>query len=108
MTGGLPVYDLLGERMRLSFHSERSGDVAIVLQPYCFLWGSKSDTGTSHGTPHPYDTHVPLVVYCSGVIKGVRAEPITPLATAAILSRALRVPPPASARRTHAVMAHPP
>jgi hypothetical protein len=68
-----------------------------VLAPYCMLASYTKDTGTTHGTPHPYDTHVPLLVFGPGVKPGVREERVTPQAAAAILARALGVPPPAKA-----------
>jgi hypothetical protein len=92
---GLPAGDAIGKRLRRSFHPERSGDVAFILRPYFFLWDSK--TGTSHGTPYPYDTHVPLVVFGPGIKPAWHDEPISPQATAALLTRLLRLPPPASA-----------
>jgi hypothetical protein len=54
-------------------------------------------TGTTHGTPHPYDTHVPLLVYGPGVRAGVRQEAMTPQAVAAILAHGLGVSAPARA-----------
>ncbi len=92
---GLPESDTLGVQVRRSFFPERSGDVEAVLKPY-YLCTSKL-TGTHHGTPHPYDTHVPLLVYGPGVAPGVRSEPVTPQAIAAILSKALDVPSPEGA-----------
>jgi len=80
----------------LSFYPERSGDVRIVEKPYHLL--TTRLTGTNHGTPHSYDTHVPLLVYGSGVRPSVRRETVTPLSIAAILAHALGVhPPPKSA-----------
>jgi len=52
---------------------------------------------TTHGSPHAYDTHVPLLVYGPGIRPGVRTERVTPQATAAILARGLGVAPPAGA-----------
>ncbi|MBL8822231.1 MAG: alkaline phosphatase family protein [Planctomycetia bacterium] len=65
-----------GEPIRLCFHAERSGDVFPVLQPYWFL--STYKTGTTHGSPHEYDTHVPLLFYGSKVNAGVSRERVSP------------------------------
>ena len=89
------THDPLEEKIRRSFFPERSGDVAFVLQPYHLLYGLQ---GTNHGTPHPYDTHVPLVVYGPGVKAGVYEDLITPQATASILTQALGIPGPAGAK----------
>ena len=78
-------------------HPERSGDVGFVLKPY-YVLHTKDATGTNHGTPHPYDTHVPLVVYGPGVKAGVYEDLITPQATASILTQTLGIPAPAGAK----------
>jgi predicted AlkP superfamily pyrophosphatase or phosphodiesterase len=88
--------DALGESVRQSFHPERSGDVMILLKPY-YLGTPAWVGGTDHGTPHPYDTHVPLLVYGPGVRPGTREERVSALAVAAILARALGVPAPEKA-----------
>jgi hypothetical protein len=88
--------DAIGRSVWQSFHPERSGDVLPVLQPY-YIPGEPWLTGTTHGTPHPYDTHVPLLVYGPEVRAGVRQEAVTPQAVAAILAHGLRVATPAQA-----------
>ena len=95
LSGSLPEVDAIGQRVRRSFHPERSGDVTIVLQPYWL--SSRYPTGTTHGTPHSYDTYVPLLVYGPGVWSGVRKDPVTPEAIAAIFARVLGIRPPVTA-----------
>jgi predicted AlkP superfamily pyrophosphatase or phosphodiesterase len=82
-------------RVRRSFHPDRNGDVLFVSKPYYLITPYK--TGTTHGTPHAYDTHVPLLVFGLGIKKQTRGDAVTPLATAAILAKALEIPPPANA-----------
>jgi hypothetical protein len=86
--------DRVAGLVRRSFYPARSGDVAIVNRPYWVMWAAP---GTTHGTPHPYDTHVPLVVLGPGVRPGVREGRVTPQAAATILAHALGVRPPAAA-----------
>lgn len=62
--------DELGERMRRSFHAERSPDVIAVIQPF-WLTGTVS---ASHGTPYDYDSHVPQLWFGAGVTPGVKTE----------------------------------
>lgn len=94
--GGFPESDLMGRRVKRSYHPDRCGDVYLVLNPFDLL--SKSGgSGTTHGSPHAYDTHVPLMVYGAGIPGGVRDEAVTPQATAAIFARILGTPPPADA-----------
>jgi hypothetical protein len=88
--------DEMGQRVRRSFHPERSGDVLFVPKPYSLITPYLT-TGTTHGTPHPYDTHVPLLVYGGSVQPGVHREPSVPLAAASILARAIGIAPPEKA-----------
>ncbi len=97
-----PSADPIGRKVHKSFHPDASGDVLVVLRPYHIfsppITSPKAAAyRTTHGSPHPYDTHVPLVVMGPGVVPGMRSEPVTPQATAAILARALGVPLPAGA-----------
>ena len=49
--------DDIGRAISLGFYGPRSGDLIVLQEPY-YLFDA---TGTSHGTPYNYDTHVPLV-----------------------------------------------
>jgi len=49
------------------YNQKRSGDVLIVLKPGVI---SYSRTGSTHGSPQIYDTHVPLLFYGKGIQKG--------------------------------------
>ena len=84
-----------GRAVQRSFHVGRSGDVMIVTKPYYLL--ASALAGTTHGAPHEYDTHVPLVVYGPGVKAGVRKERVTSEAAAVILAAGLGIKPPAKA-----------
>jgi hypothetical protein len=95
LSGELPKDDAVGRMIQASFHPDRVGDVFVSLKPYC-LWDRYS-SGTSHGTLHPYDTHVPLIVYGARVKPGERKERSSPLAAAAILAAGLKIDPPAQA-----------
>jgi Type I phosphodiesterase / nucleotide pyrophosphatase len=87
--------DEIGKRVRKSFMADRSGDVLVVPKIYHLLTSVK--TGTTHGTPHPYDTHVPLITFGPGIKGGKRTDAVTPQAIAAILARAIGMAPPAKA-----------
>ena len=56
------------------YNQKRSGDILMVLKPGTI---SYSITGSTHGSPQIYDTHVPLLFYGKGIRKGsttVRTE----------------------------------
>jgi predicted AlkP superfamily pyrophosphatase or phosphodiesterase len=76
-----------GEQIRLCFHPEKSGDVFPVLKPYWFL--GKYKTGTTHGTPHSYDTHVPLIFLGGRVNPGISQERVSPQLAAVGLAATL-------------------
>ncbi len=50
--------DRIGSRVLRGFNAQRSGDLEIILEPY---W-MRQTTGTTHGTPYSYDTHIPLIL----------------------------------------------
>jgi hypothetical protein len=90
-------YDTIGRRMKKSYHPDRSGDVGIVLKPYYLEYDKEYLTGTTHGSPHAYDTHVPLLVFGTNVKPGVRKEEVPPALIAAIFAKALGIAPPKAA-----------
>jgi predicted AlkP superfamily pyrophosphatase or phosphodiesterase len=96
LEAGFAESDAIGRRVARSYHPDRGGDVYVLLRPY-HLFGKALDTGTSHGAPYDYDTHVPLLVYGPGIPGGPRREAVTPQATAAIFARFLGVPAPKDA-----------
>lgn len=93
--------DPVTQKVQLAFLQDRSGDVYVVLDPYLLIGEPDKDnkvpTGTTHGAPHAYDTHVPLLVYGPGVKGGERKEDVTPLHAAPVAAKFLGVPPPAKA-----------
>jgi hypothetical protein len=50
--------------------------------------------GTSHGSPHPYDTHVPCLIYGSQIRVGKHREPVTPQMITGIVAMSLGISPP--------------
>ena len=63
--------DDIMERLRMGYHSAFSGDVLVVPEPGWIKYGP---SGTDHGSPFPYDTHVPCVFYGWHVPKGITYE----------------------------------
>jgi arylsulfatase A-like enzyme len=54
---GRAAYDVIDTRVLRSFHARRSGDLEIVLDPHWI----RGTSGTTHGSPYNYDSHIPLV-----------------------------------------------
>jgi arylsulfatase A-like enzyme len=57
LLNGAILDDEVGKSVRNGFHSARSGNLMVILDPYWMI----SASGTTHGTPFNYDTHVPLM-----------------------------------------------
>jgi len=75
------------------YHAERSGDVVLIPKP--FVIPSSSKTGTTHGSPYSYDTHVPVLFYGSAFRKGRYADEfyITDIVPTLCASLHMEVPP---------------
>jgi predicted AlkP superfamily pyrophosphatase or phosphodiesterase len=59
--------DALKNMIQQGFDPQRSGDVVYVIDPGFIEYGM---TGTTHGSPFTYDTHVPAIFYGFGVQPG--------------------------------------
>jgi predicted AlkP superfamily pyrophosphatase or phosphodiesterase len=87
---GAPFFDA----MRKSWYSERSGDLQVGLKPY---WMYGSGNMTTHGSPHPYDTNVPILIYGpSWIVPGRVDQRVEVVDLAPTLARILGIPAPAA------------
>ena len=91
---GATAEDTIIQAVRYSYRPERSGDVVVVAKPHYFF--AFAITGTSHGTPYPYDTNVPGLYYGTGIKPAVHDERINPQAIVPTFSRLLGIEPPAT------------
>jgi predicted AlkP superfamily pyrophosphatase or phosphodiesterase len=66
--------------VKRGFHTKRSGDLIIVMEPGWIA--SSGNTGTTHGSGYTYDTHVPILFFGYGVKAGssVQYHTITDIA----------------------------
>lgn len=58
--GAVSRSDPIARRVLHGFYPERSGDVIIIPEPFKYLGGTSNLA--RHGSPYPYDTHVPLII----------------------------------------------
>lgn len=95
-----PLAEPIAEQARLSFHPDCSGDVNVILKPYNLLWKTSvkkiGPYATTHGSPHPYDTHVPLIVMGPGIKPGIYEEKVVPQILPRIFCRLTEIEPAAS------------
>jgi predicted AlkP superfamily pyrophosphatase or phosphodiesterase len=85
----------LRRAIRLGYYPVRSGDVFFVPRQYNVITYAK--TGTSHGSPWPYDNLVPLVLAGHGVRPGRYAGEIRAVDVAPTVSTLLEIDPLTSA-----------
>jgi hypothetical protein len=85
---GAPLFDA----MRRSWNRDVSGDLQLALKPN-WIYGARP----THGSPHPQDTHIPILFYGPAwVMQGRSDAPADLTDIAPTLARILRVPAPAS------------
>jgi arylsulfatase A-like enzyme len=88
---GAPFFD----QMRKSWNAERSGDLQVALKPYWMFTSSTS--ATTHGSPHAYDTNVPILFYGPRWVKpGMKTERVEVSGIAPTLAGMLQVPAPSA------------
>ncbi len=84
-------YPFIAETRR-GLHPRRSGDVVFLLEPG---WHADDEYfgrgGTTHGSPYPYDTHVPLVWYGWKIKPGQTLEAVSITDVAPTLAALLRI-----------------
>lgn len=90
LANGSVQSDPIGRAFLLGFNAQRSGDLFILPEPY-YLFEA---TGTSHGTPYDYDTHVPVIFLGPGIKAGRYAGRIAVNDIAPTLSEILGVEQP--------------
>jgi predicted AlkP superfamily pyrophosphatase or phosphodiesterase len=90
LIAGVPN-DAVGRRVENGFYPKRSADLEVLLEPYWLFAGS----GTSHGEPFSYDTHIPLIFMGAGIRAGQYTEPVVMNDVAPTLAVILQVEPPA-------------
>jgi len=75
------------------FYAERNGDLIITLKPY---YMHRTGTGTTHGSPYSYDTHVPIIFLGRKVAAGNYANASNPSDIAPTLAALLKLEPPSN------------
>jgi len=76
----------------LSYFQGRNGDLIVIPKENWLL----SATGTTHGSLHPYDQRVPVLLYGAGIQPGVKTEAAMPADLAVTVASlvGVRIPSP--------------
>ncbi|QHN02594.1 alkaline phosphatase family protein [Granulicella sp. WH15] len=80
----------IDEYVARAFFPQRGPDVIVIMKPY-YLGG---DSGTGHGSPYDYDSHVPLIFYGSKVRAGVYSKRVGVSDVAPTLAAILQIETP--------------
>jgi predicted AlkP superfamily pyrophosphatase or phosphodiesterase len=81
-------------RITNSTHPERSGHVYIVPREHWLLANPPARMVAMHGSPWPYDAHVPIIVWGTGAPAQRIARPVDPRDIAPTIAALLRLPFP--------------
>lgn len=92
--------DGFAEQVYRSFHPQRSGDLHLVAERHWYLNNRSDGNKATHGSPHEYDSHVPLVVYGAGIEPGTSARRVGLSDIAPTLAELLSIPKPSKATGT--------
>ena len=90
--GAVSKTDPIARRVLHGFHPERSGDVIIILQPFKYIGGASNLA--RHGSPYPYDTHVPLIILGGSFRPGRYPQTASPADVAPTLAAVLAIKAP--------------
>ncbi|MBK7886107.1 MAG: alkaline phosphatase family protein [Bacteroidetes bacterium] len=85
--------ELFRNRIQKGFHTGRSGNVCLLFSPGWTdpLYGGDGTQGTTHGSPYPYDAHVPLLWYGWHIPAGATADEVNITDIAPTLSFLLNI-----------------
>ncbi len=81
--------------LQRGFHPEGSGDVLFLAKPFVVVDSMKD--GTNHGSPHAYDSLVPVIFSGRGIKPGTYGQPIDPVDVAPTAAFLMEIGPPAQA-----------
>ncbi len=91
------------DKVGAGFYKGRSGHIQLITDP--FYLNQLSPQGTTHGSPHPYDTHVPCLWLGWKVAAGEELRPVSIEDIAPTLSSLVRIPfPNASTGKAHSIL----
>lgn len=98
LQGGCAERSGLAAQACWSLRGADSGDVFFAAGPDSVCTTDEYTTGTSHGSPNPDDTDVPIVLYVPGKAPRTATEAASPLQVAPTISELLGVSAPSHAR----------
>jgi predicted AlkP superfamily pyrophosphatase or phosphodiesterase len=92
ISGALPP-TMIARSVANGFYPQRNGNIVVVPQPFHFFG---EGSGTTHGTPYSYDTHVPVIFYGAGIRQGIYYGAASPADIAPTLAALLKIEMPSN------------
>lgn len=83
-----------------AFHPQRSGNVIVAQDPFWYLASTPNGDATTHGSPHNYDSHVPIMMAGPGIARGSVNQRVAPADIAPTISAYLGIAPPSGSTGT--------
>lgn len=96
LAGRLPDTDRVN-MVAQSIHSNRSGHVILVQDPFWFLSSEPEDNAATHGSPYAYDTHIPVMIAGPGIIRQRVIARVDPRGLAPTVCKYLGITSPSDA-----------
>lgn len=88
-----PVPDAIKTKVINGYNKKRSGVIQVILNP-AWYDNEGAQTGTTHGSWNPYDTHIPLLWYGWGITAGETNTPLNMTDISATLAAMLHIQMP--------------
>jgi len=88
LSSAYPFYKMI----QMGYFPPRSGDLFLIVRPGWFDGSSR--TGTTHGSPYRYDTHIPMIWYGWNIPSGKSYQAYDIIDIAPTLSYLLKIPQP--------------
>lgn len=98
VAGELDAENPIMDSIARSFHPGRSGNVYVVQEAYHRFFSGKPTFTATHGSPYPYDTHVPVYFYGTGIPAKSSHERVGPENIVPTLATLLGIPIPSGAK----------
>jgi predicted AlkP superfamily pyrophosphatase or phosphodiesterase len=93
LAGRVPNTKLM-DMVTRAFHLKRSGNVLVVQSPSWYLYPEAQKYAAMHGSPHSYDTFVPIFFAGPGITAGSTQRPVAPEDIASTVTAYLGIKPP--------------
>jgi hypothetical protein len=99
LAGNIPA-DPIALKVQRSFHPQRSGNVLVVQDNSWYLYPDPEKYAAMHGSPYPYDTHVPIMFAGPQIKPQIVERSAGPDDVAPTIANYLRISAPSGATGT--------